>query len=210
MKSTLISITLFLCFLINNSTAQAGYLTIGESGELVKPHTYRIGGSPQFLTNEGGGMNVEAFLDAGWTDEMSSRFSFGVGKVDFNLGGSLKYVPFPDVSEQPAIGVKVAGYFARMGSENVTTLQLAPMVSKKFDSDHGLWIPYTAVAFNVGTFKDKSGLGTNFIIGSELQHPDAERFLFAAEVGFNLKDSFSWVAGFVSIPFDSESGFKKR
>ncbi|MEK6772768.1 MAG: hypothetical protein AABY64_02400 [Bdellovibrionota bacterium] len=190
--------------------SQAGYLTIGESGELVKPQSYRIGAAPQFLTNEGGGMNVQAFLDAGWTEEMTSRFSFGVGKVDFNIGASLKYIPFPDVGDQPAIGVKATGYFARMASESITTLQLAPMISKKYQSDNGLWIPYTAVAFNVGTFKDRSGLSTNFVIGSELQHPEAERFLFAAEVGFNLKDSFSWVAGFVSIPFDSKTGFKKR
>lgn len=190
--------------------SSAGYLTIGESGELTKPYQYRIGASPQFLTNEGGGMNVQAFLDAGWSDEIASRFSFGVGKVDFNLSGSLKYVPFPDVDQQPAMGIRLTGYFARQGSENVTTMQIAPLVSRKFDSDYGLWIPYTALAFNVGTFKDKGGLGTNFVIGSELKHPDAERFLFAAEVGFNLKDSFSWVAGFVSIPFDSQSGFKKR
>lgn len=190
--------------------ASAGYLTIGESGELVRANQYRIGASPQFLTNEGGGMNIQAFLDAGWNDEMASRFSFGVGKIDFNIGASLKYIPFPDVDEQPAMGVRLAGFLARQGSENVTTLQIAPMVSKKFDSDYGLWLPYTAVAFNVGTFKDKSGLGTNFIIGSELKHPDAQKFLFSAEFGFNLKDSLSWVAGFVSIPFDSQTGFKKR
>ncbi len=191
-------------------SASAGYLTLGESGELVKPYQYRIGASPQFLTNESGGMNVQAFVDAGWTDELASRFSFGVGKVDFNLSGSLKYIPFPDVDQQPAMGIRLTGYFARMGSESVTTLQIAPMVSRKFESEYGLWIPYSALAFNVGTFKDKGGLGTNFIIGTELKHPDAERFVFATEVGFNLKDSFSWVAGFVSIPFDSQSGFKKR
>ena len=203
-KITLISL------LLSSSFSSAGYLSIGESGELIKPKQYRIGASPQFLTNEGGGMNVQAFLDAGWNEEMSSRFSFGVGKVDFNIGGSLKYIPFPDVDKQPAIGVKVSGYFARIGSENITTVQVAPMVSKKVESDNGLWIPYASVAFNLGSIKDKSGMSTNFVLGSELQHPDAERFLFAAEAGFNLKDSFSWVAGFVSIPFDSQTGFKKR
>ncbi len=195
--------------LLLQTPALANYLTIGESGEVIGEGQNRIGATPQFFTNEGGGMNIGAFMDMGWNEAMSSRFSLGLGKVDFNLGASLKYIPFPDVDQQPAIGIKTALFFARVASENITTLQLAPMVSRKVDSDIGLFVPYVAVALNLNS-SSKNTTGTQFILGSELKHNEIQNFLFSAEVSFNLKDSYSSVAGFVSLPFDSSKGLKKR
>ncbi len=200
---------LIIIAVLFQSPAFANYLTIGESGEVIGQGQNRIGASPQFFTNNGGGMNVGAFMDMGWSDSMSSRFSLGLGKIDFNLGASFKYIPFPDVDQQPAIGIKTSLFYARVSSENITTLQIAPMISRKVDSDIGLFVPYAAVALNSNSGPSNS-TGTQFVLGSELKHKDAEKFLFAAEVSFNLKDSYSSLAGFISIPFDSSKGLKRR
>ena len=202
-------IGILLLSLLFAGTVHAGYLTIGESAEVVAPKNYRIGGDLQMITSEGGGMNIDAFLDTGWADGMSSRFSFGVGKVDFHLGASFKYIPIPDVARQPAIGFKASFFTARFESENINVIQLAPLVSKKMDSEIGLWTPYAAVAINMG-LNSGAKTGTQFVLGSELALEQYESMHLAAELAMNLKDSMSHIAAFVSIPFDSQHGFKKR
>ena len=204
MKKAILILLFSLC-----SGAQASYLTIGESAEVIPSQSYRIGGDLQLLTSDGGGMNVGAFLDAGWGEGMSSRFSFGVGKIDFHLGASFKWIPIPDVARQPAMGVKASLYTARYESENVNVIQVAPMLSKKTDSDVGLWTPYTAIALNVG-MNSGSRTGTAFVVGTELLLKDYDGVHFASEIGMNLKDSIGHIAFFGSIPFDSKQGFKKR
>lgn len=202
-----ISILILLFFFV--STTQAAYLTLGESAEVISPQTYRIGADVQALTTSGGGFNVGAFMDAGWADGMSSRFNFGVGKIDFHLGASFKWVPIPDVDRQPAMGLKTSFFTSRYDSQNFNVLQIAPLVSKKMDSNSGLWTPYAAISVNVG-LNSGSRTGTSFIAGSELLLKEYEHIHLAGEMSLDLKDSIGHFAFFASMPFDSKSGFKKR
>lgn len=188
----------------------ANYLSIGESGETINPDSFRIGASLQSLTAGKGGLNVGSFLDAGWRDDLSSRFLFGVGAVDFHLGASLKYVPFPDVDNQPALGVRTAFWLTRMDDTSVTTLQVAPLASKKINIKKGKLTSYVAIPINLVFLKSKSETGTQFTFGAEYEHPDWHDVFLAGEISLDLNKSESGVSVFVSIPFDNSSGFKKR
>ena len=188
----------------------ANYLSIGESGEMILPNSYRLGASLQSLTAGKGGLNLGGFLDAGWRDDMSSRFMFGVGSVDFQMGASLKYIPFPDVDNQPALGVRTAFWLTRLDSTSITTLQVAPMASKKIRVTKGNLTTYVALPINMVFLKDKNTTGTQFTVGAEYEHPEAKNMYFAAEFELDLNKSESGLALFVSIPFDNSSGFKGR
>ena len=188
----------------------ANYLSIGESGETINPNTYRIGGSLQSSSAGKGGLNVGGFLDSGWREDLTSRFLFGVGAVDFHMGASLKYVPFPDVDNQPALGVRTAFWLTRIDDTSVTVLQVAPMASKKIDIKKGKLTSYVAVPLNFVFLKNKSETGTQFTFGAEYEHPDWHDVFFAAEIALDLNKSESAANIFVSIPFDNKSGFKKR
>jgi len=199
---------LILSSLFTSFAAQASFLSIGESGEILSGKDYQIGFSPQIATSGYSGVNAGAFLDAVWTEDMSSRFMLGVGEVDFYSSGSLKYIPFPDYERQPAMGLRGSFWYGREGSENITVFQIAPMVSKKYKSaDYGTLVPYAAWGLNIGSEDGDSENGHQFFIGTEWKSPQVENVNFSAELALNLQNSVSGINFFVSIPFDNKTGF---
>lgn len=197
--------TLLLSMLFASSSSLA-YLTISETAELPPATYYQLGFEPQFLTNEGGGTNATVFFDAPFNESTSGRLWLGAGVIDFNVGATVKYVPFPDVDNQPGIGFRAGGFFARKNSENFLTLQLAPIFSKKVDTEHGLFIPYAAVALDITNTKEKNFTGSQVIFGSEYKTPEIPKMYFGLEAGINLNDSYSYISGTVTFPFDSSKG----
>lgn len=194
-----------LSTLLISSSAMA-YLTISESAEIPPATYYQVGFEPQFLTNEGGGFNATAFFDAPFSDSTSTRLWLGAGEIDFNVGATFKYVPFPDIDKQPGIGFRAGGFFARKSDENILTLQLAPIFSKKVDTENGLFIPYAAIALDITNTKEKNYTGTQIMFGSEYKTPEIPAMFFGLEAGINLNDSYSYVSGTVTFPFDSSKG----
>lgn len=197
----------FILFTFTSSLTFAGYLSLGESGEIPQKE-YQIGVAPQILLNNDKGLNGAVFLDKAWNDSTSSRFMIGAGEIDFYGSGSIKFVPFPDVDRQPAIGFKAALWYARIGDENITTVQVAPVISKKYrSSDYGILVPYAGYGISLYEDHGDSTTGQQFFIGTDWKSPEIENVNFTAEVAASLNDSTSAITFFATIPFDSKSGF---
>lgn len=197
--------TLLLSLLLVSSSSFA-YLTISETAELPPATYYNLGFEPQFFTNKGGGTNASVFFDAPFTDATSARLWLGAGVIDFNVGATFKYVPFPDVDNQPGIGFRAGGFFARKSSENFLTLQLAPIFSKKVNTESGLFTPYAAVSLNLTNTKERNFTGSQIVFGSEYKTPEIPKMYFGLETGIELNDSYSYISGTVTFPFDSNKG----
>jgi hypothetical protein len=201
--------TLFVPILLASallSSSAFAYLTISESTEIPLAANYQIGFEPQFLTNHGGGVNASGFFDAPFNDSTVGRLWLGAGAIDFNMGASVKYVPFPDVENQPGIGFRAGGFFARKGDSNLMTLQLAPIFSKKVQTENGLFIPYAAIALDITSTKERNFTGSQMVLGTEYKTPDIPTMYFGAEVGLDLNESYSYISGTVTFPFDSSKG----
>jgi hypothetical protein len=190
--------------------SQAGYLAIHESGEILPDNGYQFGLAPQLLLNNGGGGNFDAFIDAPLNESSSFRVQTGVGKVDFHLSAGIKYIPFPDVDQQPAIGAKVSAWYARVSSENIMTVQIAPLISRRFNSEHEVFVPYIALPININNGKDRNWTGTQFVIGSEWRNPEFPNILTGAELSMSLNDSYSSLSAFLAFPFDGQRGFRRK
>lgn len=191
------------------SLSSWAYLGIDGSAELPKVGKYVLGGYSQLMLNEGGGAQFGANLDMGFSEELATQFSIGVGKIDFNLGAGFKWIPIPDFEKQPAMGFKVSAWYARTQDANVWTIQIAPMFSKKVQTDSGLFIPYAAIPVNVVYQTDNSHTGTQFTIGAEYHSKKVEGMYFSGEAAVNLKDAYSFVGASINFPFDSEKGFSR-
>ncbi|MNK22809.1 hypothetical protein D3C87_410900 [compost metagenome] len=187
--------------------AAHAYLSMAESGELVPLGKYQVGIAPQFLTNRGGGTNVDVYFDAPINESTSARITMGGGAVDFNAFASAKWIPFPDVDNQPAMGVRAGAGIFRDEGENGLLAQIAPLISKKFDTEYGMTVPYMAVALNFVNSKEENYTGSNIIFGTEFHSTEAQNMTFGAELGAELSKSYSYVTLFVSFPFDSSKGF---
>lgn len=189
------------------SSPAFAYLSVTESAEVMKSGTYALGIEPQFLTSDGGGTNINAFVDAGFRDDLSGRISVGGGETDFNAFASAKWVPFPDYDNQPAMGVRFGAGFARDEELNILQIQMAPMVSKKIDTVYGLATPYLAIPFTYLNTKHDNTVASNFVIGSEFNYFELPTLKVGAELGLELNDSYSYISLYISFPFDSGSGF---
>ena len=191
-------------FLSSNAHA---YLSLAESGELAPVGKYQVGIEPQILTNKNGGANVNVFLDTTLNDATSARVSMGAGSVDFNAFASVKWMPFPDVDNQPAMGLRVGAGLARDEDENLLHVQIAPLVSKKVDTEYGMTVPYLAVPFTLVNAKDDNFMASNLVIGSEFKPNQWQGVTVGAEIGAELNKSYSYISIFATFPFDSQKGF---
>lgn len=200
--------TLASAFLIGSSAW--AYFETGESGEIQKVGTYRAGVMPQLRLSDGSGMNFTGFFDAAINDESSLRVLLGGGETDFYTGGSYKWIPIPDYDKQPAIGLKAEGLYARKGADGAVSLRVHPLVSKKFETDQGLVIPYISIPVGTTTYQSTTTTPLNIVTGFEFITPQVENTLFGMELGLNANKSFSYLSAFATIMFDDKSGTKKR
>ncbi|WP_413944617.1 hypothetical protein [Bdellovibrio sp. HCB-162] len=198
----------FVLGLFLSSSAHA-YLSIAESGEIVPAGMYQVGVEPQLLMNKGGGANFDVFFDTHINDATSARITMGAGAVDFNAFVSAKWMPFPDVDNQPAMGLRVGAGLARDEDENLLQLQVAPLVSKKFDTEYGLAVPYLAVPFTFLNTKEENTVASNLTVGSEFHYADWNQVTLGGEVGLDLNKSYSYISIFATFPFESQKGFGK-
>lgn len=174
------------------------FLSTIDSGELVPINQYRL-----ILESQLSPYNLSAHFDAGISDSSQLRVSLGSGETATHFDFSVKYIPIPDVDDQPAIGYKVGALFATE-KENASSLALrfTPLVSKTYEINKNHWTPYIALPLGVSIQKDTSKVPMHFAIGTELTLHTLPDMQVGAELGANLRDSFSYVSAFVSFYFE--------
>jgi hypothetical protein len=185
------------------------YLSIAESGEILPVGKYQVGLEPQVLLNRGGGANLNVFLDTAFSDSTSGRITMGAGSVDFNAFASVKWMPFPDVDNQPAMGIRIGAGVARDEDENIVQIQAAPMASKRFNTEYGMTVPYIAIPFTYLNMDSDNVWASNLAIGSEWHPTDWAYGTIGGEVGFEINKSYSYISVFATFPFDDQKGFGK-
>lgn len=190
------------------SSSAHAYISMAESAEVVAPNLYQVGFEPQILTNKESGTNLDVYFDTPINDSTSARFLLGAGAIDFNAFASVKWVPFPDVANQPAMGLRVGAGLAREKDENILQLQVAPLVSKKFDTEYGLTVPYVALPLTYFNTKEENFVASNLAIGSEFHYHEWQNIVtLGGELGVDLNKSYSYISVFATFPFDSSKGF---
>lgn len=176
-------------------------MNLAETAEIPSQHQLIIGGYPQLFLNEGGGANAGVFADWALTDSLSLRGLAEVGKIDFVMGTSVKFTPFPDIDKQPAIGFRGGLYYARDNDETFLSAQVAVLLSKKVPTDQGTFNPYVGLPLTSTSGKDTSKTGTQFIVGSEFSASNKDPLKYGGEVAISLKDSYSSILGYITYSF---------
>lgn len=199
---------LTLILTLNASRSYAYYET-AESAEVIKRNTYRAGLMPQIRLSEGSGMNFTGYIDTGMTEATSLRLLLGGGETDMYTGGSFKWIPIPDYEKQPAIGGKLEVLYARKSSDSAVSLRIHPMISKKFDTEQGLFVPYAAIPFGTYTYQSTTETPVSFVAGTEFITPEVENMQFGVEMGLNANKSFSYISAFATLLLDENFHSKK-
>ncbi len=197
--------------LLSTAPAHAYFATL-DTGEVLKEGQFQVMVAPQVIFNNYDGVNFTGRLDMGLAEGVSARGILGFGKVDFQIGGLVKWVPFPDTATQPAIGGEAGLLIARIGSRTQYSFRFHPLLSKRIETEIGDVIPYTSLPMGVtvqsgGT--DETFIPVQFVVGSELRPLEMKNWSFLGEVGINLTRSFGYATLGLAYRFDDASYGKK-
>ena len=194
--------------LLTVGSTSFGYYTTMDNGEIIKKGQYRIVAEPNVVFNDLQGLNMVAKFDMGFNESSNFRGVLGAGAVGFQTGLLYKWIPIPDFEDQPAIGLLGGFIYARNAGISYLNLRLHPLVSKKFETENGIVIPYVAFPFGVTTSEGKATYPLQLTVGSEWQPTSFKNISFMGEVGIDLHESYSYIAVAGLLRFDEEQGLK--
>jgi hypothetical protein len=186
------------------SKANAYYSTL-DTGDVLNEGEYQVMLSPQLVFNQYDGANFSGRLDMGLMEGVSARGILGFGKVDFQIGGLVKWIPFPDADGQPAIGGEAGVLIARIGSVTQYSLRVHPLISKKLETEIGDVSPYLSLPLGItiqSGGNDQTFVPVQLVVGSELRPLEMPKWGFFGEVGLNMSKSFGYATVGVAYRFD--------
>ncbi len=202
-----IFIMLSIVFLGINSHA---YFSVMDTGKIVPSGKYRAIIGPQFvLSGDNEGVNASGRFDAGIGESTTLRGLVGVGEDSMFYGGaSVKYIPYPDFENQPALGVFGGLTFASLKvgtkTKEAVTLRAGPLVSKDFETDIGLVTPYGSLPISVTFVDGDTVYPVHLVGGAEFKPYNWENVSFMGEIGMKLNKAFSYIALAVSFEFSDD------
>jgi hypothetical protein len=210
MKSTIK--ILGLCAMLMSLNAWA-YYDVLDNGEILERGKFKVTTGVQALTDTGGG-NIDAIIDAGINEEFGVRGLVGFGRTDYSAGALLKWMPIPDVENQPAIGANFGLLYGKWNDARDLTFRFEPLVSKKFVLEEVTLTPYASLPLgirtrNSDTQNTDTALAFQFATGAQVQVPQWKNLQFMGEVGVDLDKALSHVS-VAAIWYFDESGFELK
>jgi hypothetical protein len=201
----LLKLSLIVVLAIFATTPAHAYYSTVDNGEVLKEGQFQAMIAPQLIFNNYDGGNFTGRLDMGLAEGVSARGLLGFGKVDFQIGGMVKWIPFPDTESQPAIGGEAGLIVARIGSLTQYSIRFHPLISKKIELEIGDLIPYGSLPLGITVQSggvDETFVPVQLVGGAELRPLEMKNWSFFGEVGVNLTKSFGYVTAAVAYRFD--------
>jgi hypothetical protein len=184
------------------------YYDVLDNGEILAPGRYKVTGGLQALTDRGG-LNAGAIFDAGFGDEFGARGLVGIGDTDISFGGLFKWMPIPDIENQPAIGFNAGLLYAKDADVRDITFRFEPLVSKKIVVNQSAWTPYASLPIGLRSrdsdaSSNHSDVTWQLVAGTQLQLEQWKELQFIAEIGADLDHALSHVSVAAIYYFDQQ------
>lgn len=203
MKSLLIVLLFF-------SIQSHAFNSVLETGDLLEEGQYSGMVFSEFLLDDESGVNFTGRFDTWLTEELNSQVYLGVGKIDFFVSGLVKWVPFPDFDDQPALGIKIGPEYAREDSKNFLNFKLSPFASKKFMTDIGEITPFASLPISVRSIEGETVIPVHLALGAEWMLPDLNQLSLLSEVGIDLNKSSTYWTFAAKLEMDDTNGIQLK
>jgi hypothetical protein len=203
-------VVLVSLIVVNLGTASTshGYVSVQDTAEVLPKGQYRAIFEPQFLFTKQPGANIVGRLDAPLTESANVRGIVGIGSaIDFHTGAFFKWSPVPDIGNQPALAGQVGVVYSRYDGEPEVSFRFNPIVSKRLESQYGFFTPYGSIPLALETRKGRSIGTAQLALGTQYESLHWKNVHFSAELGLDIKDSYSYLGAGVIFYFDEENGF---
>lgn len=187
-QSSLLALSFLFLIMPNQSNATFSFM---DTGETLLDGNYRATTGIQSIFSDLDTLGFVGRFGMSLTPgtEAQAEISFGSHLLNFNT--SVKWVPFPDVKSQPALGLKIGANFFNYKSTDIFSIHLTPFISKNFQSSIGPWTPYIAIPLVV-PLKADTDIAVHGIAGANwLPRNIDPPISFFTEFGFNIENSFN-------------------
>lgn len=206
-------LTTLLAALLLTFNAHAAYYGVLDNGEVMGAGKYKATTDIQALTDDGG-LNLGGTFDIGFDEEFGARALLGFGETDFYVGGMVKWMPVPDIDNQPAMGFNTGIVYAKEGKVSDLTFRVEPMLSKRILIEETVLTPYAALPVGLRLrnsdnprVKEENDVTVQLALGTQLQVPQWKNLQFMGEIGLDLNEAPGYIAFAAVFYFDSEKGF---
>lgn len=204
LKILLITVALF------SPLPSKAYYSVMDTGEIIPEGRYKLGLESQFITDDDSGINLVGRFDHWVSEELNFQGLLGFGEVDLHAGGFVKWIPFPDFDEQPAIGLKAGMLYAREDGVNELSFRLYPLISKTFTSNIGEWTPYASLPIGFRTIDGETDVPVQLAFGSQWKTDHFENLQFVGEVGLDVSDAYTYISIGAVLYADDQEGLVIR
>jgi len=200
-----------LTFLMASQSAWA-YHEVLDNAEVLERGKFKLTGGLQAITDTGG-VNAVGAVDSGIQEDFGLRGLFGFGETDYYLGGMVKWIPIPDVDNQPAVGLNAGLTYAKwMHNTKDLVFRVEPLVSKKFKIQDAEITPYGSLPLGLRMRSapdrdDSTRVEVQLAAGAQLQVGSWKNLQFIGEIGLDLDEAFSYFTAGAIMYLDSETGF---
>jgi hypothetical protein len=182
--------------------AQNAYAGVFDLTHFVNPGSFAIGLEPVATLSDGGGVGFNFKYTQGINELTNAQFIIGTGTgIDrFRVGGNLDVDLFPDIDNQPGIGVAFQGLYYNLPSDGRFDLTAIPYIHKAFTLQGGDEVdPF--LAFPVGlAFQDGMYHFTDTLAFGSLFKKN-EHLSYVLEMGISMNHSETYISGgFVYYP----------
>lgn len=186
------------------------YYSVMSTGEILPEGQYTLTGETQFVTSDPSGVNIAGRFESGINEASGFRGEFGVGTTDLFLGALYKFVPYPDIEGQPAVGLNTGLIYASDAGVNEFTLRFEPLASKKFGTSFGHLLPYASLPVGLKHLTkgdDRNDVAIQVVGGVEIALNRWKGLRLMPELGVNLDNAPNYISIGAIFDFDEE-GFK--
>jgi hypothetical protein len=176
-------VVLGVCLSLGGATqAQAGVFNIQK---FVEPGLFAIGLEPEVILTSGAGVGVNARYTHGITEliNLHGILGMGTGPREFRIGAAMSMDFFPDIDNQPGIGLAVQSLFLTMPL-NMSQMEVTgiPYIHKAFSIDGNELDPYLALPTGI-IFRSNGRYDFMGQVNVGALFKPIERFRFNLETG---------------------------
>jgi hypothetical protein len=185
-------LVLVFCVVTLEGVSHAGVFGMSH---FVVPGNFAVGIEPELTLATQAGLAANVKWTQGISDLNNVTAIIGTGAEPrkFRVGGNMTFDFFPDIENQPGIGIGTQAIYYRIGENGRLEVHAVPYVHKAFQSSGGEFEPYVAIPFGVGFSDGQYKAISNVAVGSMFKN--SEKFRYVLELGVAINNSDSYVSG---------------
>lgn len=168
----------------------------------TQPEHFSLGLEPELTLTDGSGLGLNVKGTYGLNDLMNLQGTIGTGggPLGFRIGAAAIFDFFPDLEDQPGIGLATQLMYYRVPKDlGLVDFRVIPYVHKSFKSTSSTFEPFIAFPIGFGIL-DGDSMGLSQLVLGSIFH-STESMLWSVELAVPINNTDTQFSGGVTFYF---------